>query len=93
MSKLEFHVHHTQIIVSMPYTCFRMTYQASLEAPRLVELPFWTRDDRTAPISLTEFRWRAWQAALEKARELGWIAWGMPASLPLPASIPQDGSA
>jgi hypothetical protein len=43
MSKLEFHVHHTQIIVSMPYTCFRMTYQASLEAPRLVELPFWTR--------------------------------------------------
>jgi hypothetical protein len=74
MSKLELHVHHRQIIVSMPDTCFTMTYQASSEAPRLVELPFWTRDDRTAPISLTEFRWSAWQAAFVKARELGWIA-------------------
>ena len=74
MGKLELHVHHKQIIVSMPDTCFTMTYQASSEAPRLVELPFWTRDDRSAPISLTEFRWSAWQAAFEKARELGWIA-------------------
>jgi len=74
MSQLELHVHHRQVIVSMPGTCFKMTYQASSDVPRLVELPFWTHDDGTAPISLTEFRWRAWQAAFEKARELGWIA-------------------
>jgi len=40
MSQLEIHVHHTQIIVSLPDTRFTMTYQASSEAPRLVELPF-----------------------------------------------------
>jgi len=74
MSKLELHIHHTQIIVSLPDTRFTMTYQASSEAPRLVELPFRARDDKTAPMSLTEVRWRAWQAAFEKARELGWIA-------------------
>ena len=49
MSKLELHVHHRQIIVSMPDTCFTMTYQASSEAPRLVELPFWNSRRQDCP--------------------------------------------
>ena len=74
MSELELHVHDEQIIVNMPETRLTMTYQASLDVPWLVELPFWTCDDRTAPISVNDFRGRAWQAANKKARELGWIA-------------------
>ena len=74
MSELELHVHDEQIIVNMPETRLTMTYQASSEVPGLVELPLWTCEDRTAPISVDDFRGRAWQAANKKARELGWIA-------------------
>src|SRR6478672_11428024 len=74
MSELELHVQDEQIIVNMPETRLTMTYQASSDAPWLIELPFWTCDDRTAPISVNDFRGRAWQAANKKARELGWIA-------------------
>jgi hypothetical protein len=73
MSELELHVRDEQIIVNMPETRLTMTYQASSEVPGLVELPLWTCDDRTAPISVNDFRGRAWQAAEKKARELGWI--------------------
>ena len=73
MSELELHVRDEQIIVNMPETRLTMAYQASSEVPGLVELPLWTCDDRTAPISVNDFRGRAWQAAEKKARELGWI--------------------
>ena len=73
MSELELHVRDEQIIVNMPETRLTMTYQASAEVPGLVELPLWTCDDRTAPISVNDFRGSAWQAAEKKARELGWI--------------------
>ena len=73
MSELELHVRDEQIIVNMPETRLTMTYQASSEVPGLVELPLWTCEDRTAPISVDDFRGRAWQAAKKKARELGWI--------------------
>ena len=56
MSELELHVHDEQIIVNMPETRLTMTYQASSDAPWLIELPFWTCDDRTAPISVNDFR-------------------------------------
>jgi hypothetical protein len=75
MSELELHVHDALIIVNMPQTRLTMTYQTSAGASGLVELPLWTGDDRNAPISLIEFRRRAWQAANKKARELGWIAY------------------
>jgi hypothetical protein len=75
MSELELHVHDAHIIVNMPETRLTMTYQASAGASGLVEIPLWTGDDRNAPISLNEFRGRAWQAANKKARELGWIAY------------------
>jgi hypothetical protein len=32
-----------------------------------------SRDDKNSPISKWTFRARAWTAANEKARELGWI--------------------
>jgi hypothetical protein len=73
MSELELHIQDAHIIVNLPDTRLTMTYQASSDAPWLVELPLWTGDDRNAPISLNEFRGRAWQAANKKARELGWI--------------------
>ena len=83
MSELELHVHDEQIIVNMPETRLTMTYQASSAVPWLVELPFWTSDDRTAPISINDFRRRAWKAANKKARELGLIAEaGQPLSAP-----------
>jgi hypothetical protein len=73
MSELELFVDQDQIIVNMPDTRLTMTWKASPEPPWLVELPFWTHDDRSAGVSLNEFREMALQVATKKARELGWI--------------------
>jgi len=44
-----------------------ITYQLSSEG-HLEENKFWTLDGGDA-----EFRWRVWQAAHSKARQLAWI--------------------
>ena len=71
MGELELHVYDRDIIVNLPGTRLTVTY--SLSSDRLVEHPFWTGEDRNAPVSLQEFRESASQAARKKAREIGWI--------------------
>jgi hypothetical protein len=61
----------TDIIVTMPGTGFSVTYQKLADAPRLSS--DYVRDDRDASITRAEFLARAWKAANDKARELGWI--------------------
>jgi hypothetical protein len=73
MSELEVHVVDQDIIVNLPGTRFTITYHRSSDFPVLIEKAEWTRDDPEAPINLSIFRARAWQAANDKARELGWI--------------------
>lgn len=74
MDALEIHVHESQIIVNLRGTRLTITYGVSPDEGSLVEQPFWTGDDRSAPISLNEFRESAWLAAKKKAHEIGWIS-------------------
>ena len=67
MRELALHVEHHQIIVNLIDTRLTMTYQLSPEG-QLEEKEFWTVDGGDM-----EFRQRAKQAALSKARQLAWI--------------------
>jgi hypothetical protein len=70
---LETHAMHGRIIVSMPGTSFRAAYFRSVTEPGLTPCEF-LDVDRGASISRKEFEALAWEAAIAKARELGWIA-------------------
>ena len=74
MAELEIHVHKPHVIVNMRGTRLTITYELSSDGRSLVESPFWTGDDRNAPILLNEFRSSAWMAAQKKAHEIGWIS-------------------
>jgi len=67
--ELEIHVEGGQIIVNRPHTRLTITYTKLSHARCIIEDQSWTRDE-----GFEEFRVRAWQAASEKAREIGWIA-------------------
>jgi hypothetical protein len=58
------------IIVTMPETSYSVTYHKRND-PWLFASNI--RDDHNSPISKWTFRARAWTAANDKARELGWI--------------------
>jgi len=58
------------IVVTMPGTSYSVTYRKRDE-PWLHASDI--RDDNDSPISKFTFRARAWTAANDKARELGWI--------------------
>ena len=59
------------IVVTMPGTDFLVIYTKPKSTPWLMVTKL--EDDRTAPIKQAEFLARAWVAANDKARELGWI--------------------
>jgi hypothetical protein len=73
MPELEIHIDEERIIVNAPGTRLTITYQVSPDAQSLIENPFWTGQDRSASISLNEFRRSTYRAAINKAHELGWI--------------------
>jgi hypothetical protein len=73
MVELEIHIDEPHVIVNVRGTRLTITYHLSADGRSLVEHPFWTGDDRNAPISLSEFRSSAWRAAQKKADEIGWI--------------------
>ena len=58
------------IIVTLPGTSFCVVYRKGADPWLLVSD---IRDDPNSPISKYTFRARAWVAANDKARELGWI--------------------
>ena len=59
------------IVVTMPGTSYSVTYRKLHDSPLLVASDM--RDDPDSPINKFTFRARAWTAANDKARELGWI--------------------
>jgi hypothetical protein len=73
MTELEVHVVDQDIIVNLPGTRCTITFQLAPDSPSLIEKPEWTRGDEQAAITLPVFRARAWVAASDRARELGWI--------------------
>ena len=59
------------IVVTILGTHHSITYRKLHDSPWLIASDI--RDDQNSPISKWTFRARAWTAANDKARELGWI--------------------
>jgi hypothetical protein len=72
VAELEVQVVDQDIIVNLPGTRFTITFRKDPESPNLTEQTEWTQADPEGG-SLALFRARAWEAADQKARELGWI--------------------
>ena len=70
---LEIHVLPGEIVVNLVGARCTMTFVTAQDLSRLIEKPFWTRIDPSAPISSSEFTTIARLAADEKAAELGWL--------------------
>ena len=62
-----------EIIVTLPFTSYGVTYYKTASSPQLLGKNFPKKDDLRIPLTQAEFLARAWKAANEKARELGWI--------------------
>ena len=62
----------TSITVTVPGTDFAVTYQKRFANPHLVLTRSWLAASINSP-AISEFRARARQAAMDKARALGWI--------------------
>ena len=69
-SNLRVEVQGSYILVGLRGTCFRAKYRKQ-DAPWLAMDE--CAEDSEAPITFREFRTLAWEAANEKARDLGWI--------------------
>ncbi|MGO8841494.1 MAG: hypothetical protein ACLQF1_10270 [Methyloceanibacter sp.] len=61
------------IIVTLPYTHYTVTYYKPANSPQLLAKRFRGKDDPHARLTHAEFLVRAWKLANDKARELGWI--------------------
>ena len=70
-SSLRVEVLGETIRVAMRGTCFRASYRKQ-EAPWLATDEYGP-DDPDAPVTFSEFRNLAWQAANDRARQLGWV--------------------
>ena len=71
MLKLE--VLDDEIIVTLPYTHYTVTYYKPAKSPQLLAKRFAGKDDPHAPMTHADFLARAWKLANAKARELRWI--------------------
>jgi hypothetical protein len=69
-SDLRVEVRGPYILVSMRGTCLRAKFRKQ-EAPWLAMDEY--EEDSEASITFKEFRTLAWEAANERARELGWV--------------------
>jgi hypothetical protein len=61
-----------EIIVTKPGTDFMLAYRKRPDSPTLDLTRSWVDPHIMSP-EITEFRAQAFQAAVSKARELGWI--------------------
>ena len=71
--QLRIEVLGNEIVVILPATSYGITYYKPANSPQLLAKDFYSKVDSRAPITYAEFLARAWNAANEKARELGWI--------------------
>ena len=69
-SNLRVEVQGSYILVAMRGTCLKAKYRKQ-EAPWLAMDEY--AEDSEAPMTVKEFRTLAWEAANEKARDLGWV--------------------
>jgi hypothetical protein len=70
----ELDVNAEEIVVTLPFTHYTVTYYKPDNSPQLLARNFPSNDDSGAPMTQAEFLAQAWRLANEKARELGWVA-------------------
>jgi hypothetical protein len=73
-SEINVDVQGGEIIVTMPFSRYGVTYYKPAKSPQLLAKRISTEDDPFASMTASEFLALAWRAANDKARELGWIA-------------------
>jgi hypothetical protein len=75
MSRSDLHVEVRggEIIVTLPFPRYGVTYYKPANSPQLLARHISEEDDPNVSMTLSEFLAKAWRAANEKARELGWI--------------------
>ncbi|MGB6439771.1 MAG: hypothetical protein WBE89_10660 [Methyloceanibacter sp.] len=75
MSRSDLHVEVRggEIIVTLPFSRYGVTYYKPANSPQLLARHISEEDDPNVSMTLSEFLAKAWRAANEKARELGWI--------------------
>ena len=71
-SELKVEAEGQYIVITMPGSSFQRTYVKSPKAPGLRQTEY-MNDDKAAAIPRREFEAMAWEAAVAKAREFGWI--------------------
>jgi hypothetical protein len=71
--RLHVEVLEDEIIITLPFTHYIVTYYKPENSPGLLGKNFPTKDDSRVPMTQAEFLERAWKFANDKARELGWI--------------------
>jgi len=72
--RLSVKVQGDDIIVTLPGTSYVVTYYRAAAFPQqLLTKSHSGRKDENAPMTQAEFHARAWKAASQKARALGWI--------------------
>ena len=72
--KLHLDVVDDEIIITLPFTAYTVTYYKPANSPQLLAKNFPIEDNHRVPLTEAEFLARAWKLANDKARELGWIA-------------------
>jgi len=71
---LHVEVQGSDIIVTLPGTNYVVTYYRAAAFPQqLLTKSHSGRENKETPMTETEFHARAWRAATNKARELGWV--------------------
>src|SRR6476619_4299980 len=71
--RLHVEVLEDEIIITLPFTNYTVTYYKPASSPGLLAKNFPTKDDSRAPMTQAEFLERAWKRANDKARAFGWI--------------------
>jgi hypothetical protein len=62
-----------ELIVTLPGSFYSVTYYKLPRSRQLLAKRFPMKDDPRVAMTVSEFLIRAWRAANDKARELGWI--------------------
>ncbi len=73
LSDLYVEVHGEEIIVALPHSTHRATYCKSTDSAHLIMTDASSPEDPGSTMPPAEFLGLAWEAANNKARELGWI--------------------
>jgi hypothetical protein len=72
-SKLNVQVVDDEIIVTLLGPDYSVTYYRSENSPGLLAKRVSDSDNPRIPMRVSEFLAKAWRAANDKARELGWV--------------------